>query len=313
MALTSRIAFDDLSTTEEAEDYLGSSLGVIFPDDVMNQHGDADSSLVYTSPHLPNPLHIVLADPKAADDRALFGHHLWNSSLLLAEFVEAGTLGLPYSVGSDIRVRGDGDTQPYGSIVRDFDIKELSSIELGAGTALPSILASLLDAKAVVVTDYPSQVLMDTLRKNVETNCTTGYSPVSTLTRPTVVGHAWGELDTEFAVQHKHSFDRVFVCDCLWMPWQHLNLQKSIAHFMKGDESARAWVIGGLHTGRSKMRGFFEQTALQQQGLEVERIWERDCDGVERPWNEDRGIEDVTERKRWLIVGVLKRSAAAKR
>ncbi len=93
MVLTSRIALTG-ATESDPEDFLSSSLGVIFPDDVTSQHGDADHGLAYTSPHLPKPLHISLADPKAEEDRRLFSHYLWNSSLLLAELIEAGTLGL---------------------------------------------------------------------------------------------------------------------------------------------------------------------------------------------------------------------------
>ena len=57
-------------------------------------HGDADRGLIYTSPHLPKPLQISLADPKGDRDRNLFSHYLWNSSLLLAELIETGTLRL---------------------------------------------------------------------------------------------------------------------------------------------------------------------------------------------------------------------------
>jgi hypothetical protein len=55
------------------------------------------------------------------------------------------------------------------------------------------------------------------------------------------------------------------------------------------------------------MREFFEREALARVGLEVEHMWERDCNGQDRGWAWDRGIEDVTLRKRWLAVGVLKR------
>jgi hypothetical protein len=46
---------------------------------------------------------------------------------------------------------------------------------------------------------------------------------------------------------------------------------------------------------------------LREAGLEIEKIWERNADGVEREWVVDRGIEDVTERKRWLVIGILRR------
>ncbi|KAI0117057.1 hypothetical protein F4814DRAFT_415052 [Daldinia grandis] len=297
MALTSRISLHG-PPSSDPEDYLSSSLGIIFPDDVTNQHGDAEHSLLYTSPHLPNPLHIALADPDREADRKLFSHYLWNASLLLAELVEAGTLGLPLDVG--LR-----RLQPAA-----FNVASLETLELGAGTALPSLMAALLGAKGVVVTDYPSETVLATLRKNVEANAKTENSPGGSLAPLTVEGHSWGELDTPFAAEYRGRFDRVFVCDCLWMPWQHTNLHKSIAWFLKESTNARAWVVAGFHTGRAKMRGFFEDDALAAAGLEVESIWERDCDGVEREWAWDRGQEDISVRKRWLVVGVLRRRAS---
>ncbi|KAK2072259.1 hypothetical protein P8C59_006625 [Phyllachora maydis] len=79
MALTSRLAPAGPPETEP-EDFMASALGVIFPDDVINMHGDADHGLLYTSPHLPRPIHIRLADVQAEADRRLFSHHLWNAS-----------------------------------------------------------------------------------------------------------------------------------------------------------------------------------------------------------------------------------------
>ncbi|KAI0881150.1 uncharacterized protein GGS22DRAFT_173490 [Annulohypoxylon maeteangense] len=299
MALTSRISLQG-PPTSEPEDFLSSSLGVIFPDDVTNQHGDAEHSLAYASPHLPRPLHIALSDPDQENDRKLFSHYLWNASLLLAEFIEAGSLRLNLDVN-----RGELEAS-------NFDVAGLTCLELGAGTALPSLMAALLGATDVVVTDYPSETVLATLRKNVAANAKLEHSPRHTLAPTIVNGHSWGELTTPFATAHQARFDRVFVCDCLWMPWQHTNLHRSIAWFLKfksASSSARAWVVAGFHTGRAKMRGFFEPTALVEAGLEVEALWERDCDGVERDWVWDRGQEDVSERKRWLVVGVLRRRA----
>ncbi|GKT95072.1 nicotinamide N-methyltransferase [Colletotrichum tofieldiae] len=93
------------------------------------------------------------------------------------------------------------------------------------------------------------------------------------------------------------------------MPWQHTNLHKSIDWFLRKDGEARCWVVAGFHTGRAKMRDFFAEEALAEAGLDIEAIWERDCDGQEREWAWDRGFEDVTVRKRWLVCAVLKRKA----
>lgn len=202
-----------------------------------------------------------------------------------------------------------------GPDLASFDVRNLTTIELGAGTALPSLLAALLGAKRVVMTDYPSPAIVSNLRANAERNIKPEYSIATTTTTKVEVeveGHAWGELTPSssplLAERNHHAFDRVLVCDCLWMPWQHDSLLASIDWFLKtDDETARCWVVAGFHTGRGGMRVFFETERLARVGLEVERIWERDCDGVEREWSWDRGIEDPGERKRWLAFAVLKR------
>ncbi|KAF6842542.1 nicotinamide N-methyltransferase [Colletotrichum musicola] len=274
MALTSRISLVD-TLADTPEDILISSLGVIFPDDVTNQHGDADHGIEYASSHLRKPLRFDLAEPSADDDRKLFSHYPWNASLQLGEFVEAGTLGL-----DTVKTR-------LGPSISHFDVGGRATVELGAGTALPSI----------------------TLRANIARNIDPSVSPSGVVTAGEVLveGHSWGELSDPFSVANKHAFDRVFVADCLWMPWQHTNLHKSIAWFLREGPEAPCWVVAGFHTGRPKMRGFFEEAALAEAGFEVELIWERDCDGDEREWAWDRGVEDVTIRKRWLVCAILKR------
>ncbi|KAG5938753.1 hypothetical protein E4U53_007942 [Claviceps sorghi] len=291
MALTARIALDGDDACGP-EDYFSASLGVIFPDDVTCQHGDAEQSLVYTSPHLPKPLHIELADPTDESDRRLFSHHLWNSSLLLAELVEADSLG----AGKDAT----------------FDTRGRSVLELGAGTALPSIMAGLVGASRVVATDYPAPVVLHTLEQNVARNLQPDLSPRGRLaTDPSCVavhGHAWGDVaSSAFCERNRHAFDRVMAADCLWMPWQHENLRRSIDHFLGDDPDARCWVLAGFHTGRHNMRGFFDEAGLARNRLVVDAIWERDCDGRERAWSWDRE-EDVSVRKRWQVVCLLKRT-----
>jgi predicted nicotinamide N-methyase len=310
MALTARISLTG-PPEEQPEDFLAASLGVIYPDDVTNQHGDADHGLLYTSPHLPKPLQISLADPTRDGDRQLFGHYLWNASLLLAEFVEGGTLGLE-TLESDPPVlkslcdSHNAHERMYPPL-STFNIMSKRVLELGAGTALPSLLSSLLGASEVQVTDYPAPDIITNLKQVVKTNAVPTHSPLGTVSPISVTGHEWGDLSSPFALENREKYDRVFVCDCLWMPWQHENLRQSIAWFLKAGEESRIWVVAGMHTGRAKMRTFFDEVELRSVGLEVERIWERDCDGRERAWVWDRGVEDVSERKRWLVVAMLRR------
>lgn len=190
-----------------------------------------------------------------------------------------------------------------------FDVSGLRTIELGAGTALPSIMSALLGAKRVVVTDYPSPAVLKTLRENVAGAVRSGYAPPGRFAVDEVVvqAHAWGELEGPLAAENRHAFDRVVAADCLWMPGQHANLRRSIAWFLAEGEEARVWIVAGFHTGRQTLGAFFERDALAEVGLEVECMWERDCNGRDRDWVWDRGIEDISERKRWHAVSVLRR------
>jgi EEF1A N-terminal glycine/lysine methyltransferase len=308
MSIGSRVTLSGSPATEP-EDHFSDSLGTIFPNDVTNQHGDNTHGLVYTSPHLPRPLKLTLADVTTDEDRCLFSHYLWNSSLLLAELVEAGTLHLPNPTHPSA---DDGNAQ-CGQPWEDWDVTGLSTVELGAGTALPSMMAALLGAGRVLVTDYPTVPVLETLKTNIATGVQPENSPLGSISPDVeVAGLAWGDVTSAPAAENRGHFDRVLVADCLWMPWQHEDLRRSVAWFLSDDAGARAWVVAGIHTGRAKMCRFFDEQGLKSVGLEIEKIWERDCDGAKREWLWDRGTEDVSERKRWLAVAVLRRCRSQK-
>lgn len=201
----------------------------------------------------------------------------------------------------------EGGVKGKGKGKGTWDVRGLDVLEVGAGTGLGGLVACLEGARRVVVSDYPAEEVLGNITANVERNITARRKEGLELGSIEVRGHEWGVLDDGFAVENRGAFARVLVADCLWMPWQHGSLRRSIAWFLS--EGGRAWVVAGFHTGREKMRGFFGEEALRGDGLVVERIWERNADGVERVWVEDRGVEDVTERKRWLVVAVLKKAS----
>ncbi|KAH6669156.1 hypothetical protein F5X68DRAFT_159680 [Plectosphaerella plurivora] len=286
------------------EDFLAGAFASLDPDDTPNIHGDAEHGILYTSPHLKAPLALDLAEPAGDDQRRLFSHYLWNAALLLAELVEAGSLPLD--------APASGALTPHAGLTPGaFDVRGAAVIELGAGTALPSILAALVGASRVVATDYPAPAIIDTLRENVARNTTSDRCPPGREPTPrsaiSIEGHAWGDLASPFAAANKHAFDRVLAADGLWMPWVHDALRESISWFLGEGPAARAWVLAGFHTGRATMRGFFEPGAMADAHLEVEAMWERDVDGKERPWVAEKAHEEVGGEKRWLLIAVLRR------
>ena len=160
----------------------------------------------------------------------------------------------------------------------------------------------LAGAKHAVISDYPAPEILASLRVNTEKNI-----PPEIREHVTVEGHEWGVLTDDFSKVNVKRFSRILCADCLWLTGEHLSLVRSMLHFLSDEEDARVWVVAGFHTGRAALVCFFDLAV--NAGLEIERIWERDVNGNERQWVKemDEGRENVTERKRWLVVAVLKR------
>lgn len=75
------------SHTLSPEDILDSSLGSIFTDDLLNQHGDdANTLIVYKSARFGD-LEFRTADVNGEEERRKFAHYLWNAGVLVGEVV----------------------------------------------------------------------------------------------------------------------------------------------------------------------------------------------------------------------------------
>ncbi|CAD0090934.1 unnamed protein product, partial [Aureobasidium vineae] len=269
----------EIPTTEEdsPEDIFASAPGFLFTDDLRNQHGDPGSIIVYKSDRFGD-LSLTTADPNGEEERTLFSHYLWNAGILMAERV------------SGQRLLNDQEK-------KQWSVQNHSVLELGA----VGITSTLAGANDVCITDYPAQVVLDNLSRNVKHNL-----PEALASKATVQGHAWGDFSSAFAVSHARKFSRVLAADCFWMPWEHENLAASMLHFLSDSPDARVLAIGGFHTGRAKLAAFFDVAA--EKGLEVQEIYEEDAEGVRREWvkEKDGGRENVTERKKWLTIAILR-------
>jgi predicted nicotinamide N-methyase len=241
------------------------------------------------------------------------------------------------------------------------------------GTALPSLVCALTGAASTTITDHPSSPALTTgaIQQNVRVNVTernkskasTGttdsaatevqslpenQSPQAEAKKISVFGYTWGT--TTFynpatygkpAHDQPVSFDRIILADCLWMPSQHVNLVKTILHYLETSRSdSCALVVAGFHTGRGIVRHFFQVATGEytdasgaEQGaknteegrkisvdrtemVELEKVqgrlravemFEIDVDGRRRPWEPVREGESKHTAKRWCVVAVLVR------
>lgn len=300
--LTSRITVPTPSQPSP-EDIFSSSLNHLFTDDTQNSHGTPGASVIYTSPlHGPLTLQIP-AHPSFEAGRRLFAHYLWNAAVVAADLIENGS--------SNDR-SNDSPFKMTGKKV----------LELGAGTALPSVLAALSGASAVTVTDHPDSPALTTgaIAANMATNLSVN-GKARTACQLSIRGYAWGSEAMYSASQYgrpvsssaDERFDRMLMCDCLWMPHQHNNLVDSAVRWLSSSVDSCAIVIAGFHTGRSIVGSFFDIAAGEDTDgrgtsgpLAIEEIYEVDVDGERREWAKERATETKEEAKRWCVVGILK-------
>ncbi|OCH89224.1 hypothetical protein OBBRIDRAFT_34465 [Obba rivulosa] len=194
------------------------------------------------------PLVLSVA-PKEGKANTLLADHLFSPSLLLAERIERDLLSL----------------------------KGKTVIELGAGCALPSLLASTLDhpPATIVITDYPDQIIIGNLRKNVHRNSDKVSSGCTVHAR----GYEWGKDATELlellpSRPAPKGFDVVILSDLLHFDQSHDVLLASLVFLLRRDATARVYVAAGKYTLPHHCENFVRQA--ERLGVELE---EAEVDG----------------------------------
>ncbi|TPX18888.1 uncharacterized protein E0L32_011440 [Thyridium curvatum] len=245
-------------------------------------------------------LHLVGSSPLEA-------HHLWNGSRVLADYFEADPAGT---------VRGR------------------TVLELGAGAGLPSLVAAVLGARKVVVTDFPDPELVATMWKNVDgvedlvlagqkqkqqqqqQQGTGGGDGDRRQTALVADGHVWGadpapllaHLDDDDddglspAPLPVRKFDVLILADLLFRHSEHGNMLRSVRTTMRRRAESAAYVFFTSYRPwlREKDLRFFE--LAREQGFLVDQVLERRMD---RPlFENDPGDEEVLKtvtgwRLRW--------------
>ncbi|KAJ5929346.1 hypothetical protein N7454_007194 [Penicillium verhagenii] len=310
---------------EDPEDLFESFLGHLFPDDTAAWHGDPGQHILYSSPHYGDLQIVIPSYPEQSgkstesvtgqeedkiDDstnqveasRKLFAHVLWSAALVVAEGVEnADILQTKGTEVSDVQKR---------EILDLWTVKGETVLELGAGAALPSLICALAKASKVTSTDHPSSpALTGSIAYNMSHNLR-NRSPTPSA-ELSIQPHEWGNLEGPFAEQNKGGYTRIIAADCIWMPWQHENLLRTMNWFLA--PGGKIWaVVAGFHTGREVVAGFLDLAV--ENGLEIEQVFERDLvecheDGreIRREWDPKREGDTINNRRRWGLVAVLKR------
>ncbi|KAL1961400.1 hypothetical protein VTO42DRAFT_128 [Malbranchea cinnamomea] len=369
---------------EEDLDVFTSFLPHLFPDEAPSCLGDPGKTLLYSSP-LYGDLRVVVPGYPAQQEqqsraagegeaangingssnvsgsdsasysagdveegRRLFAHYLWGGAMVVAEGIEEADR-LRRSGRFDAGSSGTGgrEDELLVSRRRKWDVKGQKVLELGAGAALPSLIAALAGADAIAITDHPSS---SALYGPIQTTIFGNLSLKEAHERISIHPHEWGMLPAscesnttsqngsgssvpsevgnaalQFAAANKGGFTRIICADCLWMSDQHDNLIRSLLWFLAPlrsptdpsetvpgkDAGGVAWVVAGFHTGRAVVASFFEKAVSA--GLVVEDIWERDMNAtseegeVTRAWRPVRDDEGPENRARWCVVALLRK------
>ena len=143
-------------------------------------------------------------------------------------------------------------------------------LELGAGAALPSLVASALGARLTVVTDFPEFSVLDHIATLVERN---------KLSNCNVLAHKWGEdMDKLLHVSEDtlNGYDLIILAELLWKDTypEHFRLLTSVAHCLS--KEAGIAVVAFAHRATAKHSEendmeFFD-TAQRDFGLKCTRV-----------------------------------------
>ncbi|KAL5522534.1 hypothetical protein ACEPAG_8550 [Sanghuangporus baumii] len=222
------IMSDSLSLMGEAVDSMNDDGTVRYGDIVLNIAAKVSSKAAAFVSHLSQTavfVRVMLSKGTLTNFVPGREDQLFSPSLLLAEHIERGLIPLE------------------GKAV----------VELGAGCALPSILAATLPAPPalVAITDYPDEAILANLRINLHANARLINPKCSVV----CAGHEWGTDPARILESLKlnpqassSGFDIAILSDLLHFHNSHPAILASLTSLLARTSSARAYIASGTYT-----------------------------------------------------------------
>ncbi|KAK4190758.1 protein N-methyltransferase nnt1 [Podospora australis] len=216
-------------------------------------------------------LHLVGHSPLEA-------HHLWNGARVVSDFFESSP---------------------------STTVKDRTVLELGAGAGLPSIMAAILGAKKVVVTDFPDPDLVANMWKNIR-----GCEHIPHAGEPddqlpiAADGFVWG-ADPTHLLAHlppaEKGFDVLILADLLFRHSEHKNMIKTITETLAKKKDAKAYVVFCSYRPWLQHKDLVFFDLAREAGFTVEKVLEKK---MERPlFENDPGDEEVLKTVTGWVVG----------
>ncbi|GAA5936384.1 uncharacterized protein JCM15063_001872 [Sporobolomyces koalae] len=284
-----------------------SSLHSLF-DHVVPANGDPLQMFTYNPPAESRQLALKCRIPPQQVN-ALFAHHVWNASLILADRIATSKItGLEMSLDE----KNDRERIP---------VEIMSVCELGAGAGIPALLSARSPHVAkVVLTDYDDKLLVDNLADNIDI---AHKQDPHVRDKMVALGHTWGDQESLAKIlkaNNDNRFTHLLLADTLWITTVHEQLLWSLSQLLARTNTARIHLVAGFHSGRNAVRSFLRKA--KEVGLEPKGDpWqELAVGGQTRPWGwdtESKGVEGIhedewidekessSERGKWVVIGEM--------